>query len=69
MIYYLSFIQTCTSKTILDSNKTLLNNQIICGIKITKNTSKETKYLKSNFFDFLKILNMQTINLLRLINI
>ena len=34
--------------------KSLLNNQIICGIKITKNTSKETKYLKSNFFDFLK---------------
>ena len=33
--------------------KTLLNNQIICGIKITKNTSKETKYLKSNFLDFL----------------
>ena len=33
--------------------KSLLNNQIICGIKITKNTSKETKYLKSNFLDFL----------------
>ena len=34
--------------------KSLLNNQIRCGIKITKNTSKETKYLKSNFLDFLK---------------
>ena len=41
--------------------KSLLNNQIICGIKITKNTSKETKYLKSNFFDFLKNIKDQKI--------
>ena len=57
---YLRWLIICPSskparaKPYLIVIKSLLNNQIICGIKITKNTSKETKYLKSNFLDFLK---------------